>query len=174
MNVYEQFPSAQVVDYQTESLINYLCCNKPISNNFYSNRELSHLADVKNIIKLVNIESYIFLLTFLIIFIVLLYKKQTKLLMEKLKLASLITIIIITLLWFLSVINFDLFFLKFHYIVFDNDYWQLPQNSNLIKMFPAQFFANFANRIALQTLIMAIIIFLTSFFFIQKYASKRH
>ena len=44
-----------------------------------------------------------------------------------------------------------------------NDLWQLSESANLIKLFPQRFFVNFANRIAVQTLLTAAIIFFTAF-----------
>lgn len=162
LNVYQQFQSKDIVNHKSEQLIKYLCCGESLSSSFYTNREKLHLIDVKNLIYLVNIQFIFQLISVLIISAVLFIKKKINLILQSFKLASFITIISIILLWSISKLNFDQLFFKFHLISFKNDYWLLPKEANLIKLFPAQFFADFANRIALQTLIMATVILVIS------------
>src|SRR3989344_6263207 len=83
--------------------------------------------------------------------------------------ASAITVLAVIFLWLSALLNFDWFFLQFHFLAFDNDFWQLPESANLIKLFPQQFFVNFANRIAIQTLAISAGLFLASSYFLKSH-----
>lgn len=167
--VYENFRSTAVVDNQSSRLIEFLCCQGTLDENFYSARERLHLIDVKNLINLVNIQFYIFLTVVIAISFILYSKKHRQFILQSFKIGSIFTILSIILLWLSSKINFDLIFLKFHYLSFNNDYWLLPEDSNLTKLFPQQFFADFANRVALQTIIMSIAMLTASYLAKKKY-----
>lgn len=59
-----------------------------------------------------------------------------------------------------------------HHKIFPNDLWRLPPESNLLKLFPPQFFQDFANRIVLQSLLMLVIIYLLSVFLSRRIANQ--
>ncbi len=86
---------------------------------------------------------------------------------------SLITVAAILILGIFSALDFDLVFINFHKIFFRNDLWQLPEGSNLLKLFPPEFFQAFANRIAYQTIIAAILIFLITSL-AKNHVAKKH
>ena len=174
LNVYETFGSKEVVDNQSKTLIGYLCCGKELDLNFFTERERLHLSDVKKIITLNQVASVLLVGLILAGFLILVLKKDEKELAKTVMGASAITIFALIFLWLSSYLNFEWFFLKFHYLTFDNDLWQLPENSNLIKLFPQQFFVNFANRIAIQTLIISAGLFLASSYFLKRHVSKKH
>lgn len=159
IRVYETFDSKETVDNQSKSLIGYLCCGKELDGNFFGERERLHLADVKKLVFINQIAS--FLLTGLVLagLLILILKKDEKEFAKTLIGASAITACAIIFLWISTFINFDWFFVKFHFLAFNNDLWQLSEDSNLIKLFPQQFFVNFANRIAIQTLLTSLVIF---------------
>ena len=163
LNVYETFGSKEIVDNQSEMLIGYLCCGKELDQNFFTERERLHLSDVKKIITLNQLASV--LLTGLVLtgLLILILKKDEKEFAKTVMGASAITVFAVIFLWLSALFNFDWFFLKFHFLAFDNDLWQLSESANLIKLFPQRFFVNFANRIAVQTLLTAAIIFFTAF-----------
>ena len=161
LNVYSNFHSRETVDSQAQNLINFLCCNQKLDENFYLPRELIHLRDVKKLIRIANTQLFLMIILVSIISTFLLYQKRTKLFLNSLAIGSLACLLAILFLSLAAFINFDLLFLNFHYITFTNDYWQLPQTANLIKLFPQQFFVDFTNRIALQTIIMAVTIFVS-------------
>ena len=163
LNVYDQFVAKEQVDRQIESLVNYLCCNGQLDHQFYTQREILHLVDVKHLIRLAQIQLFLILALLSIITFLLIRKKKIELLIFSYRWGSIAAIISIFILWLSSNLNFDKIFLDFHYLAFRNDLWLLPQQSNLIKLFPQDFFRDFANQIAYQTLIMAIVIFIITF-----------
>ncbi|OGH10865.1 MAG: hypothetical protein A2684_00980 [Candidatus Levybacteria bacterium RIFCSPHIGHO2_01_FULL_36_15b] len=170
LSVYQKFENRQLVNDQSSNLIKYLCCNKPLNTQFYTQREILHLADVKNLILLTNSLTIIFLSTLILSSCYLLFKKQLKTLLKTYQAASIIAVAIIFILYLSSRINFSLFFTNFHYLSFRNDYWLLSEDSSLIKLFPQKFFADFANRVAAQTFICALIIDLFTYLNLKKHA----
>ena len=173
LNVYEQFTSSQVVDTEVEKLINYFCCTSELNSDFYSPRELIHLPDVKSLIRIISVQFLLMLGLLTTCLIILIVKKKIKLLTVGLQWGSVVTLFAISILWIASVLNFDKLFINFHYLAFRNDYWLLPADANLIRLFPQQFFVNFANRIALQTVVMSAVILVTSYITGRKFVAKR-
>ncbi|MCR4277779.1 MAG: DUF1461 domain-containing protein [Candidatus Curtissbacteria bacterium] len=155
VGTYENFESREIVDKQSKDLITYLCCDGSLDTDFYAEREIVHMRDVKNLISTVNV--YLLALSTLLIIscAVLIAKKRLSLLFFSFKTGTLMAIVSLAVVFIISQIDFDFLFLKFHVISFDNDLWVLPENANLIQLFPQQFFADFANRIVLQTLAMS-------------------
>lgn len=159
LNVYETFGSKEVVDSESKALIGYLCCGKELDRDFFGERERLHLLDVKKIIILNQVASVLVVGLVLAGLLILILKKDEREFAKAVMGASAITVFAVIFLWLSSLFNFDWFFLKFHFLAFDNDLWQLPESANLIKLFPQQFFVNFANRIAIQTLLVSVVIF---------------
>lgn len=174
LRVYETFESREIVDNQSEKLIGYLCCGKELDRDFFGDRERQHLADVKKIITLNQAVAVLLSGLVLTGLIFLILKKNEKEFAKTVAGASVITVLSVIFLWLSAFLNFDWIFLRFHYLTFDNDLWQLPESSNLIKLFPQQFFVNFANRIAIQTLIISVILILVSLYLVRKNDSKKH
>lgn len=174
LRVYETFESREIVDNQSEKLIGYLCCGKELDRDFFGDRERQHLADVKKIITLNQAVAVLLSGLVLAGLIFLILKKNEKEFAKTVAGASAITVLSVIFLWLSAFLNFDWIFLQFHYLSFDNDLWQLPESSNLIKLFPQQFFVNFANRIAIQTLIISVILILVSLYLVRKNDSKKH
>ena len=174
LEVYENFASSEIVDFEARQLINFYCCDSQLSPTFYSQREILHLMDVKNLIKLVNLYLYVLIWSALTCLVYVIHKKAFKFSAHYLNVAALITITSIIALWLFSKLNFDSIFVNFHQLTFSNNYWLLPKEANLIKLFPPQFFVDFANQVALQTITMAAIILIVTEVVKKKYAAKKH
>jgi len=174
LKVYETFGSNEIVDSESQRLIGFLCCGEELDRDFFTERERLHLSDVKKIITLNQVASVLLIALILAGFLILILKKNEKEFAKTVMGASAITVFAVIFLWLSALFNFDWFFLKFHFLAFDNDLWQLPENANLIKLFPQQFFVNFANRIAIQTLAISVGLFLASFYFLKRHDSKKH
>lgn len=174
LSVYQKFENRQLVNDQSSNLIKFLCCNEPLDTQFYNQREILHLADVKNLILQVNTLMFFFSITLIVTTVYLIIRKQPKILLKTYQTASITALSTIFILYLSSKLNFSFIFTMFHNFSFRNDYWRLSQDSNLIKLFPQQFFADFANRVTLQTFICALIIFLITYLSLKKYATARH
>src|SRR3990167_10704370 len=174
LNVYETFGSKEVVDNQSKTLIGYLCCGKELDEHFFGERERLHLLDVRKIITFIQAMTVLICAFILAGLLFLVLKSDAYEFAKTILGASAIAALALVILWISAFLNFEWFFLKFHYVIFDNDLWQLPEISNLIKLFPQQFFVNFANRIAIQTFIISAGLFLASSYFLKRHDSKKH
>lgn len=174
LGVYDQFPNKDIVDQESKHLIKYLCCNGSLDQNFFTEREILHMSDVKNLIKLVQIQLTLTGTGLLIGILFLIIKKAYRILINSLFWGSIVTIISIIFLALSSFANFDFTFLKFHQFLLTNDLWLLPEDSNLIRLFPQQFFADFANRIAMQTILMSFATLVISLLIKKQYVAKNN
>jgi len=138
--VYEEFELYEIdrklVDKNSKELTTYL---SPFGNyldeDFFSDKDIKHLHDVKNI--MIIIYSLTVVSLFIIIVNIKNLKQNYHLLAKYCKYYLLTTVTASVLI----ILNFDYFFTKAHELVFFNDYWLLdPTTSNLIKMFPQQVF----------------------------------
>ena len=115
----------------------------PGFKNFFNEREIKHMDDVKRIFKWVKIISVLSLITFLV------FLKA-----EGLPLVLLYSLILIAIILFIFLfLPFDLSFTKFHEILFNNELWLLnPETDRLIVLLPERFFINATRGIILSTM----------------------
>lgn len=160
---YKNFKRENIVENSTKNLIGYFNGKNQLDVNFYSEQASFHLKDVK---RLFHFSRGLFILTTiscLIIGIYLFFKKRYQDLFNALLVGSLLTLSSIVLLG-LGILNaFDWFFIKFHLLLFSNNLWLFAESDNLIKLFPQQFFINFANQLALNIFISSALVAVISF-----------
>ena len=126
---------------------------------FFSQREITHMYDVKNIMQMA---LFILFALFIVSFILILLSKNRRVLFQRAAVGTLVFVLFIST---AIVVNFDFTFTLFHKILFRNDFWLLPENAVLIRMFPASFFADFALFWgAIVAVVSASIIFLNIWF----------
>ncbi|HLD03762.1 MAG TPA: DUF1461 domain-containing protein [Candidatus Dojkabacteria bacterium] len=138
--------------------------NTGIVSEFFSNEDLIHLNDVRNI----YISVYIILIisiTYLLAYLYWAYKKQQLVLkIYRISKNALIILIVLTLLLYPVInANFPAFFQLFHQILFAQGYWQLDlQSSHLIKYFLNNIFSDIFNLLGILALILPFITFIFS------------
>ena len=115
----------------------------PGFKNFFNEREIKHMDDVKRIFKWVKIISVLSLIAFLI------FLKA-----DGIPLVLLYSLILIAIILFIFLfLPFDLSFTKFHEILFNNELWLLnPETDRLIVLLPEKFFIDAAREIILSTM----------------------
>ena len=115
----------------------------PGFKNFFNEREIKHMDDVKRIFKWVKIISVLSLITFLI------FLKA-----DGIPLVLLYSLILIAIILFIFLfLPFDLSFTKFHEILFNNELWLLnPETDRLIVLLPERFFIDATRGIILSTM----------------------
>lgn len=157
--------------FYTNNLLEYLKGNTQLDSTWYSNKDIFHMVDVKN---LYDFSMYfaILLITLTLILLVITYIiDKTYFLYTPIKIFNkvfIIFFIIIVLLTITAIQNFNYFWIKFHEIIFTNDLWLLdPRESNLIKMVPEEFFFELVIKI-----IINILIYLTSLIAIRQIVKK--
>ena len=136
----------------------FLETNVTINNvltDFYSLRSKIHMADVRNLI--INFRNISFVS--IIVCILSLFKIQNldepikRLKTAYLKTLLVVAILLVSLIIFASN-NFDLFFTKFHEILFTNDLWLLDPNEDyIICLLPEKIFMVYGLRIGIAMLI---------------------
>ncbi len=144
--------------YVTE-IVDYLKAGETINNKLVSEDELTHLKDVRELIKNSFFVLYLVsaLAAFALMFIML---KQKPLALSSIYYGGIATATVITTLFLALTLAFDQAFFIFHKLLFRNDLWLLPAESTLIRLFPQEFFIDFAKRLGLNTTIMSFLLIL--------------
>lgn len=171
--VVEHFNQTQL-DAATAQLFLYLN-NKPADLSFFSERDRIHLVDVQRLFQ----RGFVFyegLLISILILIVLLRFLDSQHFFKNLSTLFLASGILnsgIVIFAALLRHSFDVLFIKFHLIAFDNFYWILnPSEDRLVQLFPEAFWYAVATKIVLQVLFFSVI-FLYSGIFIMVYPLKQ-
>lgn len=159
----------------TQNLLNYLNKKEQLNTDWFSEKDILHMVDVQNLYTFShNIMIYCFI-TFILSTIIIILILRGKSLLYITKIFNKVLLLFIVLIGGLSTIiayNFNSFWIKFHTTLFLNDLWLLsPNESNLIKMVPEDFFVNLIIRIIIYILILFILLF-TSNIVIRKKLTK--
>ncbi len=157
-NVYNEVENA---DIKLNEILLFFKDKKQLGDDFTEN-EKSHLQDVKNLITGINYAIYGILLIIisLIMVLLLIYRKDLHSFFKIIGFSFMITgfsILLISLVLYIFAGSFSDLFVKFHLIVFPWGNWQFPDTSILIKMFPEQFFYNFAYKSVGNSIFTALI-----------------
>lgn len=141
---------------QTAEIIDYLKTGETINNKLVSNDELTHLKDVRKLIK--NSLIILYLASALAACALLLLILKQRLALSSIYYGGIATAAIVGLLLFILTFTFDQAFFIFHKLLFRNNLWLLPPESTLIRLLPQQFFIDFAKRLGLNTMIMSFLL----------------
>lgn len=162
VGVYQNFDS-QVAIYTTDNLFGYFRGQNKLDQNFFSIQAVSHLKDVKDLLQVSNGLFALSLIAVSVIAAFLILKRQFKILLKSFLTSSIITAVLITALGVGTATAFDSFFLKFHQVLFKNTLWLFPADDNLIRLFPQQFFVEFANQLAFNIFVTSSAVAVLSF-----------
>jgi len=159
----------------TQNLLNYLNKKEQLNTDWFSEKDILHMVDVQNLYTFShNIMIYCFI-TFILSTIIIILILRGKSLLYITKIFNKVLLLFIGLIGGLSTIiayNFNSFWIKFHTTLFSNDLWLLsPNESNLIKMVPEEFFISLITKIIIYILILFILLF-TSNIVIRKKLTK--
>lgn len=156
----------QLLSY-TENLLNYLKTDSSLDSIWFTKKDILHMIDVRNLYQNTLTLTYIlfFIFTITTIIIILLEKKKTLIFItNSFKTVFNFFILLMLILGIYITLDFNSFWINFHLVVFDNDLWLLsPNESNLIKMFPEEFFF----------MLVAIIVLSITFFFAFLYFAMK-
>lgn len=117
---------------------------------FFTEDEINHMKDVKNIFSVVNLIYFISL--------IFAFFKRKEIKSHEIRKASLLVIIFIIILVSAVIINFDYAFVLFHKVLFRNNLWLLPEDSSLIKLFPSNIFFDFTIIWFISAFIIALLL----------------
>jgi len=147
----------------TQNLLNYLNKKEQLNTDWFSEKDILHMVDVQNLYTFShNIMIYCFI-TFILSTIIIILNLRGKSLLYITKIFNKVLLLFIVLVGGLSAViayNFNSFWIKFHTTLFSNDLWLLsPNESNLIKMVPEEFFISLITKITIYILILFILLF---------------
>lgn len=159
-------------DYDIEGInndvLNYLINEKgsiPIENDFFNEREKTHLLDVKNLIQKVLAIYYYSMILFLLLFIMLIlllnfnFKEIVKRLFIILFFGSLLTLLDAGSFFLLSNFNFDFTFDLFHETFFSSGTFTFnPEFENIVVLYPENLFFDLLIKIIMNTILSSVII----------------
>lgn len=159
----------------TQNLLNYLNKKEQLNTDWFSEKDILHMVDVQNLYTFShNIMIFCFI-TFILSTIIIILILRGKSLLYITKIFNKVLLLFIVLVGGLSAViayNFNSFWIKFHTTLFSNDLWLLsPNESNLIKMVPEEFFISLITKIIIYILILFILLF-TSNIVIRKKLTK--
>lgn len=132
---------------------------------FFSDKEIFHMKDVKNLFRVGNIARIICQVLFAVLAAaaILLRRDGYKVLLKAAVIVPVAFLGIMGLLAFLVSLNFDRAFTIFHKIFFTNDMWILdPSRDLLVNIVPQEFFVDIAIRISVIFCLFMVAIPVTS------------
>ena len=148
----------------TTNLLDYLNHKAILNLDWYTDKDILHMQDVRTL----NSLSYKTMIFFIVVFtistilLIILCKKRTIFyITNTFNKVLLAFIIVIGILSCIISYNFTSFWIKFHQLLFSNDLWLLsPDESNLIQMVPEEFFISLITTIILHIFILFISLFI--------------
>ncbi len=155
-----------------DDVLNYLKYNnydELIKNDFFSQREKTHLLDVKNLIQNLFLIYYISLILFLLLFAVLIFLLDFnyKIIVERffvmMFFSSLLTLLDAFLFFILTKLNFDFIFDFFHKTFFPiGAYMFNPELEKIVVLYPENLFFDVLIKIITKTIFSSMILFFIS------------
>lgn len=159
----------------TQNLLNYLNKKEQLNTDWFSEKDILHMVDVQNLYTFSHSIMIYCFITFILSTIIIILILRGKSLLYINKIFNKVLLLFIVLVGGLSAViayNFNSFWIKFHTTLFSNDLWLLsPNESNLIKMVPEEFFISLITKIIIYILILFILLF-TSNIVIRKKLTK--
>jgi integral membrane protein (TIGR01906 family) len=124
-------------------LLAYLALRRPLPNDaFYSPLELAHMGDVQVIFQGVYLTALVSCL--LTVVLIILLRRNGRDVRRVAQAAGITVLALVAALGTASVtIGFDTLFITFHELAFSNNFWLLPEDSGLIRLFPENYFMSY-------------------------------
>ena len=148
----------------TTNLLDYLNHKTILNLDWYTDKDILHMQDVRTLYSLSYKTMIFFIIVFTIstILLIILCKKRTIFyITNTFNKVLLAFIIVIGILSCIISYNFTSFWIKFHQLLFSNDLWLLsPDESNLIQMVPEEFFISLITTIILHIFMLFISLFI--------------
>jgi len=155
------------VNSATNSLFAYMKHNTPLNDQF-SERDKAHMVDVRSLIKKAGWAYYACIVVIVLLFYIMHQSDSRVFLRNAANTFVTVGILAGGMLSFayLAGRNFSGAFTVFHKLLFDNDLWLLdPKHDLLIRLFPEQFFYDFAAETMRRTAISCAILVVIAFAF---------
>jgi integral membrane protein (TIGR01906 family) len=143
-------------------LLKYLAFRRPLPNDaFYSPLELAHMGDVQAIFQGVYLTALVSCL--LTVVLIILLRRNGRDVRRVARAAGIAVLALVAALGTISVtIGFDALFIAFHELAFSNNFWLLPEDSGLIRLFPENYFMSYFSIALSATVVVALILMILS------------
>jgi integral membrane protein (TIGR01906 family) len=137
-----RFGMAEAI-HRVADLLKYLAFRRPLPNDgFYSPLELAHMGDVQAIFQGVYLTALVSCL--LTVVLIVLLRRNGRDVRRVTRAAGITVLALVAALGTASVtIGFDTMFITFHELAFANNFWLLPEDSGLIRLFPENYFMSY-------------------------------
>ena|GEM_PF-1032340 len=157
-----RFEAAEAVRRVTD-LLEYLALRRPLPNDgFYSHLELAHMGDVQGIFQAVYLTALVSCLLTVVLIAVL--RKKGRDVRKIVRVAGIAVLAFVAALGTVSVtIGFDALFVTFHELAFSNNFWLLPEDSGLIRLFPENYFMSYFFIALAASVVVALLLTMLSF-----------
>lgn len=137
------------VESQTKNIFAYLQNQSRLQTDYYTPREIRHLADIKSLIRLVYGLSSAAVMMFAAVLIFFIMNNRLTELLKIIMRAAIVSIVIILVPALFLLFDFEQTFFLFHELAFTNGNWILdPSSESLIVIFPPKLFSDLALTIA--------------------------
>lgn len=164
LDVYEKLPQAHDIN---EQILDFFKGNEALSTHALTASEKSHLHDVRRIFN--ALAWFMYVLT--VMLIILFYFSQKRITTKQHRQQFLATYFLSTglaLILLLAIIgimllNFSAAFDAMHTVFFPQGNFVFASDSTLISLYPEQFFIDFVNHVALQSLLFALFLILLGY-----------
>ncbi|MFH1439351.1 MAG: TIGR01906 family membrane protein [Candidatus Woesearchaeota archaeon] len=176
--VYSKFNQTSVDD-EHDNIMEYLLTGRTsVISERLSEQDKLHLKDVKQLMKNVDYYSYVTVGFIFLLFWFLHFRHKKlidKLFSKAIFITGIVNVVLLFILYLLSR-NFNLFFIKFHEITFNNDLWMMNPNVDLlVQLYPQQFWIDAFSKIMFMSMtisVMFIVIGGLGWYFINKKMKK--
>ena len=144
-------------------LLKYLAFRRPLPNDaFYSPLELAHMSDVQVIFQGVYLTALVSCL--LTVVLIILLRRNGRDVRHIARAAGITVLALVAALVTASVtIGFDALFVTFHELAFSNNFWLLPEDSGLIRLFPENYFMSYFFVALGAAVVVALILMILSY-----------
>jgi integral membrane protein (TIGR01906 family) len=138
-----RFGSSEALQ-RVEVLLRYLALRTPLPDDgFYSALERAHMGDVQFIFQIVYLVALVSS-CILAASLILLVRRNRARALQAVRTGSIAVLALVAVLGTLSLtVGFDRLFVTFHKLVFSNNFWLLPEDSGLIRLFPQNYFMTY-------------------------------
>ncbi len=176
-NVYENLNNYDVDGINNDVLDYFKNKDEIIKNDFFNEKEKSHMSDVKNLINDVFYLFNLLILNFIILLIILYFvnkKRFLKYIGFSLAAGGALTFLHAFFFWFTIKFNFGKTFTVFHEIFFKDNWIFNPLSNKIVVLYPQGFFFDFVYNIVIRTLVMtSVLILIGLVIFLRAKRSKK-
>ena len=130
--------------------------------NLFNHREISHMKDVKDLVRgvyILAVASSLYITAIALIGFCLQKGKFVLLLSKQISWGGGLTLMLLVVFGIAALVGFDSLFLKFHQLSFANDFWRLdPRTDYLVRIFPQGFWFDATIWVTIRVIVAALIL----------------